>query len=95
LTGIDSWIDTWRRLGVGDSPALRRLHDDVLGRYAEPHRHYHTAQHLAECFEKVRDIIALAEHPAEVARTILFLASDESAFTTGAEFVVDGGMTAM
>jgi 3(or 17)beta-hydroxysteroid dehydrogenase len=32
--------------------------------------------------------------PAEVARTILFLASDESAFTTGAELVVDGGLTA-
>jgi len=32
--------------------------------------------------------------PAEVARTILFLASDDSAFTTGAELVIDGGMTA-
>jgi 3(or 17)beta-hydroxysteroid dehydrogenase len=32
--------------------------------------------------------------PTEVARTILFLASDESAFTTGAELVVDGGLTA-
>jgi NAD(P)-dependent dehydrogenase (short-subunit alcohol dehydrogenase family) len=32
--------------------------------------------------------------PIEIARTILFLASDESAFTTGAEFVVDGGLTA-
>jgi 3(or 17)beta-hydroxysteroid dehydrogenase len=32
--------------------------------------------------------------PAEVARMILFLASDESAFATGAEFVVDGGLTA-
>lgn len=35
----------------------------------------------------------LAE-PVEVARTILFLASDESAFTTGAELLVDGGLTA-
>ena len=32
--------------------------------------------------------------PAEVARTIVFLASDESAFTTGAEIVIDGGLTA-
>lgn len=32
--------------------------------------------------------------PIEIARTILFLASDESAFTTGAELVVDGGLTA-
>jgi len=32
--------------------------------------------------------------PIEVARAILFLASDESAFTTGAELAVDGGLTA-
>ncbi|MDY0910503.1 glucose 1-dehydrogenase [Microbacterium sp. CFBP9034] len=32
--------------------------------------------------------------PADVAGTILFLASDASAFTSGAEFVVDGGMIA-
>ncbi|QTX05982.1 glucose 1-dehydrogenase [Agromyces archimandritae] len=32
--------------------------------------------------------------PADVAGTIRFLAGDDSAYTTGAEFVVDGGMTA-
>jgi 3alpha(or 20beta)-hydroxysteroid dehydrogenase len=30
----------------------------------------------------------------EVADMILYLASDESQFVTGAEFVIDGGMTA-
>jgi len=33
-----------------------------------------------------------AGEPEDVAGTIVFLASDASAFTTGAEFVVDGGM---
>ena len=32
--------------------------------------------------------------PIEVARLALYLASDESAYSTGSEFVVDGGMTA-
>ena len=32
--------------------------------------------------------------PDEIAAAILYLASDESAFTTGAEIVIDGGLTA-
>jgi predicted metal-dependent HD superfamily phosphohydrolase len=66
MAEINDWIETWSELGVADSPALRVIYDDVRGRYSEPHRHYHTDQHLAECFEKVRDIISLAEHPAEI-----------------------------
>src|SRR5262249_29021873 len=72
MTDIDRWIDTWRELGVADSAALKQLYGDVLNRYSEPHRHYHTTQHLAECFEKVQDIIAMAEHPAEVKVALWF-----------------------
>jgi 3alpha(or 20beta)-hydroxysteroid dehydrogenase len=32
--------------------------------------------------------------PEEVARMILFLASDASSYSTGAEFICDGGLTA-
>jgi 3(or 17)beta-hydroxysteroid dehydrogenase len=50
-------------------------------------------QKLLASFERAAPLGRLAL-PIEIARTIVFLASDESAFTTGAEFVVDGGLTA-
>jgi 3(or 17)beta-hydroxysteroid dehydrogenase len=48
---------------------------------------------LATSFAAAAPLGRIAQ-PIEIARTILFLASDESSFTTGAEFVVDGGLTA-
>lgn len=42
------------------------------------------------------DLIPLRRHalPAEVARSALYLASDQSSFTTGSTLMVDGGMSA-
>lgn len=47
-----------------------------------------------EEFSKHIPLKRVAE-PAEVSKLVLFLASDESSYSTGSEFVVDGGITAM
>jgi NAD(P)-dependent dehydrogenase (short-subunit alcohol dehydrogenase family) len=46
--------------------------------------------------EFFNDIIPLGRHaePAEIARSALYLASDQSSFTTGTTLMVDGGMSA-
>jgi NAD(P)-dependent dehydrogenase (short-subunit alcohol dehydrogenase family) len=41
------------------------------------------------------DLVPLARHatPAEIAKTVVYLASDDSAYMTGATVAVDGGLT--
>ena len=65
----DQWRDTWHalRLPVPDDvlPAL-------LARWAEPHRRYHTLQHLRECLELFAAHRVLAERPGEVGVALWF-----------------------
>jgi NAD(P)-dependent dehydrogenase (short-subunit alcohol dehydrogenase family) len=50
----------------------------------------------AELWEKLAEETPLKRfaQPEEIALAILYLASDESQFVTGAELVIDGGFTA-
>lgn len=65
-----AWTEAWRGLGVNDAdPALQ---DELLARYDEPQRAYHTRQHLAECLQHVDRERPHAEHPGEVALALWF-----------------------
>ena len=48
------------------------MHASLLARYREPQRHYHTVQHLDECFERWPEVRAHAERPAEVEIALWF-----------------------
>lgn len=64
----ERWSASWQ--GLAAAPA--EPYGQLTGAYAEPHRHYHTAQHLDECFACFDEIGPLAEHPAEVAIALWF-----------------------
>jgi predicted metal-dependent HD superfamily phosphohydrolase len=66
----NSWRAAWRDLALADPG--RALFEALCARYAEPHRRYHTLQHLAECLAHFERERALARHPGEVAIALWF-----------------------
>ncbi len=66
----NSWARAWRNAGATVDDSL--LRDRILQGYAEPHRHYHTLQHLGECLQAFARWQHLAEHPAEVELALWF-----------------------
>jgi predicted metal-dependent HD superfamily phosphohydrolase len=70
MSTIDHWRQMWKRFGV---PAPNEiLLQDLIARYSERHRKYHTMQHLNECFDKLQEIRAAAVHPDEIELALWF-----------------------
>lgn len=65
----EQWTATWRQL---EAPPPDGVYEELLARYAEPHRHYHTARHLEECFAELAGLSAEAERPGEVELALWF-----------------------
>jgi predicted metal-dependent HD superfamily phosphohydrolase len=67
---LASWNQTWQAVGATriDETLFHRL----IACYSEPHRRYHTLQHLRECFEQLDAARDLAQRPAEIALALWF-----------------------
>ncbi|MEO7727788.1 MAG: N-methyl-D-aspartate receptor NMDAR2C subunit [Burkholderiales bacterium] len=65
-----SWTRAWR--GIGASGTGSRVYSELLASYGEPHRHYHTTQHLTECLDAFNFSLTLADRPAEVEMALWF-----------------------
>lgn len=70
MPDIARWRATWHGLRVTAPP--EGLYQDLIGRYAESHRHYHTMQHLDECFARLDEARNLAERIHEVELALWF-----------------------
>jgi predicted metal-dependent HD superfamily phosphohydrolase len=67
---LDRWREMWRRLGA--SEVDEGLFHQLVTSYSEPHRKYHTMQHLEECFGHLERLASFAERPAEVELALWF-----------------------
>ena len=64
------WTEAWRDLRL--PPPAPDVLAGLLAGWAEPHRKYHTPQHLRECLALFERDRALARHPGEVAMALWF-----------------------
>jgi len=65
----ERWRSLWAQAGVSpDSGLFRKL----IAAWSEPHRHYHTLQHLRECLANFETLRHLPKHPVEVGFAIWF-----------------------
>ena len=60
----------WERFGVTQPDA--GVLDQLLTRYSEPHRKYHTTRHLDECLARFEELRTEAKHPEEVEFALWF-----------------------
>lgn len=85
--------------GMTKAAALQLAHSGIRvnsvhpGVISTPMIHQGDSEAVIKEFAKAIPLQRVAE-PEEVSKMVLFLASDDASYSTGSEFVVDGGLTA-
>jgi len=67
---LDSWLRACQ--GIGARAETNAVLDRLMEAYSEPHRKYHTLQHLRECIQLFEKVQALAKNAAEVEMALWF-----------------------
>jgi predicted metal-dependent HD superfamily phosphohydrolase len=70
MTSLARWPSAWRQLGASNTD--EDLYHQLVACYSEPHRRYHTIQHLNECFVHLENLRSLCDHPEEVELALWF-----------------------
>lgn len=71
MSTLERW---WRRCfeDIGGSEPPDCVWEELQARYSEPHRAYHTLQHLEECFGWFEQVRALARQPGDIAFALFY-----------------------
>ena len=69
VLGEDEWARCWADIGATPPQGV---HARLLASYREPHRAYHTLQHLEECLALRRTLDASCSTPAEIDLALWF-----------------------
>lgn len=70
VQGPERWAAMWRALGATTPPP--GVFEAVMQHWREPHRRYHTVEHLQECLTAFDGAATLALRPGEVELAIWF-----------------------
>jgi len=65
-------LDRWLALWPGDATGGHAVYRDLAARYAEPHRAYHTLDHVADCLHRLDEVRPLLARPDEAEWAIWF-----------------------
>lgn len=64
MTLQQRWTSLWKRLGAqGDASSIYK---DLVVRHSEPHRAYHTLEHIGHCLDEFEQVRHLAANPDAV-----------------------------
>jgi predicted metal-dependent HD superfamily phosphohydrolase len=66
----DRWVRLWNTVGASGDPLP--WYETLTQAYAEPQRHYHNQQHIAECLAEFDGARHLAKEPASVELALWF-----------------------
>lgn len=65
-------LDRWRALWPVNMAEGDAVYGDLVARYAEPHRAYHTLDHIADCLHRLDEVCSLLARPREAELALWF-----------------------
>lgn len=58
------WLELWERIGAQGNGEI--VDTDLVARYSEPHRVYHTLRHIEDCLKELEVVRCFARNPDAV-----------------------------